>query len=382
MLIMSSFTHIAILGRQSELGLVELESLLGPEALEPFGRQSVLLDREVDINRLGGSVKVGRVLYRGSSRPLRELPVDWDTLPRNESKTPFALSAYGLKVTPPTLKAAGLEIKKRLRERGSVRLVMPAKGLAVSSAELRHNQVLEDGFEVFVVSAGDQMVVAMTISVQDIDWYSKRDYERPVRSAKVGMLPPKLAQVLVNATIAPVVVDPFCGTGVVLQEALLMGREAYGSDLAPEMAAATQTNLEWLGQQLEAPTPLPTWKVAEADATAVRLPEGCAVVSEGYLGRNLSRSPVPAELKRLQSELLELYRRSLTNWARQLPSGAEVSVCVPAWRLGRQWHQLGLVDELPRLGYTAKGFTHVRTPLLYERPEQIVGRQLLFLRKL
>jgi tRNA G10 N-methylase Trm11 len=378
---MSSLNYIAILGRQPELGLVELESLLGAEAVQPFGRTSALLTSEVDINRLGGTVKMGRVLYRGPMKPLRELPVDWDDLRSSESKMPFGLSTYGLKVTPQALKAAGLELKKRLRERGPVRLIAPARGLVVTAAELRHNRVVEDGFELVAVASGAELVVAITMGVQDIDWYSKRDYGRPERSAKVGMLPPKLAQVLVNSTTAPVVVDPFCGTGVVIQEALLLGREAHGSDVAMEMVAASRTNLEWLAGRPEAHAPLPRWEVTEADAKSVQLPPGSAVVSEGYLGRNLSQSPTSAELERLQRELLDLYKSALSNWARQLNRGDEVSLCVPAWRVGRQWHYLGIVDELSRLGYTAKGFKHVRTPLLYERPDQIVGRQLLFLRK-
>jgi len=195
----------------------------------------------------------------------------------------------------------------------------------------------------------------------------------------VGMLPPKLAQVLVNTTAAPLVADPFCGTGVVLQEALLLGRQAYGSDLSDEMVNATRSNLEWLARQPA--VPLLDWSVAEADARSVLLPAGCAVVSEGYLGRNLSQSPTISQVQELRAELLNLYREVLGNWAHQLPAGAEVSICVPAWRSGGRWHYLGLVDELSRLGYTAKGFKHVRTPLLYERPDQIVGRQLLFLRK-
>jgi hypothetical protein len=77
-----------------------------------------------------------------------------------------------------------------------------------------------------------------------------------------------------------------------------------------------------------------------------------------------------------------LYRDSLANFARQLPSGGEVSVCVPAWRVGKHWSYLGLVDELPKLGYTLKGFKHVPTPLLYAREDQVVGRQLLLLRKI
>jgi tRNA G10 N-methylase Trm11 len=311
--------------------------------------------------------------------PLRNLPVDVASLPMRDSKTPFALSAYGSRDTPRMLMAAGLELKRRLKERGSVRLVSAGKGLAVSAAELRHNRVLEDGFELIVVLAAGEMVVARTLGVQDIDWYSRRDYDRPARSAKVGMLPPKLAQVLVNSVSSKLVYDPFCGTGVVLQEALLMDRAAQGSDLAVEMVTSSRNNLAWLQEQVT--QGLPAWNVTEGDARQVKLPAGCAVVSEGYLGPNLMRSPTMSELASMGAELLELYRSSLLNFGRQLPAGAEVSLCMPAWRIGKQWHYLGLVDELPHLGYTLKSFAHVATPLLYARDDQVVGRQLLLLRK-
>jgi tRNA G10 N-methylase Trm11 len=260
-----------------------------------------------------------------------------------------------------------------------VRLVKAGKGTAASSAELYHNKVLSEGFELLVIAAGKDMVIARTLGVQDIDWYSRRDYERPARSAKVGMLPPKLAQILVNSTHSEAVYDPFCGTGVVLQEALLLGRMAEGSDLSEEMVAATQTNLPWLSEQVAAP--LSGWRVKLADARQVKLPAAAAVVSEGYLGPNLSEPPRLAVIPEMRRELMDLYRKSLANFAAQLPSGGEVSICAPAWRVGKDWHYLGIIDELPRLGYTLKSFEHVRTPLLYAREDQVVGRQLLLLRK-
>jgi len=376
---MSSLNYIAILGRQPELGLVELESLVGAKGVQIFGRQAALVGAELDVDRLGGVLKFAQVLYRGPVTPLRDLPVDVASLPVNESKTSFGISAYGLRDTPKMLAAAGLELKKQLKVRGSVRLVLPARGLALSAAELRHNAVVRDGFELVVVVANGEMVVAKTLGVQDIDWYSKRDYDRPARSAKVGMLPPKLAQVLVNTTSASKVVDPFCGTGVVLQEARLLGREAAGSDLSGEMVDATRTNMVWLDSQVS--RALPAWAANLADARAVVLEPDVSIVSEGYLGPNLSHSPALPALGTIKSELLALYRDCFRNWAKQLPAGAQISICVPAWRVGKVWHYLGLVDELASLGYTLKSFRAAQTPLLYARDDQVVGRQLLLLRK-
>ncbi len=378
---MRPLPYIAILGRQPEFGLVELESLLGPEAINPYGRQGVRLARQVEVSRLGGVVKLGRILYDGPAADIRSMPIDLAQLPRAESKTPFAISVYGVKAAPRFVVAAGIALKKSLG--GSVRFVAPGEGLVATAAQLKHNKILERGFELLVVVAQQRMVIAQTLAVQDIDWYARRDYDRPARSASVGMLPPKLAQVLVNTTHAPMVMDPFCGTGVVLQEALLLGRTALGSDLAPEMVAASRQNLEWLAGVLPPPTEaLLPWQVDAADARSVRLPDtDLAVVSEGYLGPNLTAAPSADRLAQIRAELRELYRLALGNWAHQLEAGAEIALCVPAWRTIKGWQYLGVVDDLARLGYTSKVFKHVRQPLLYARPDQIVGRQLLLLRK-
>jgi tRNA G10 N-methylase Trm11 len=366
------------LGRQPELGLVELESVLGAESVEPFGRYAVLVSPQIDVAKFGGVTRFARVLYRGPAVEARELPIDIAALPMQEGKTPFAVSLYGLKATRRYVEAVGLSLKKRLRERGSVRLVEPREGLVVSAAGLKHNQVLEKGFELLVVISKQEMIVAQTIAVQDVDAYAERDYGRPARSATVGMLPPKLAQILINTVHQPVIVDPFCGTGVVLQEARLLDHEVYGSDMSVEMVAATTTNMEWLdGRQAG----LLGWQVEQADAQTVRLPAQAAVVSEGYLGPNLMNAPASDRLQTIRRDLLELYGVSLKNWASQLSSGAEVALCAPAWRIGGKWQYLGIVDELPRLGYTLKSFAHATTPLLYARSDQVVGRQLLLLRK-
>ena len=193
------------------------------------------------------------------------------------------------------------------------------------------------------------------------------------------MLPPKLAQIMVNTTSAPLVYDPFVGTGVVLQEALLLGRQAQGSDITAEMVAATEKNLQWLdGQKSIAP-----WSVTLADARQVSLPKSpVAIVSEGYLGPNLSKLPSGMELKRLQQDTLDLYQQSLKHWRSQLSRDAEITITIPVWRAQDGWKTTGIVDRLSDLGYTLKRFECADSSrLIYRRPQQIVGRQLLLLRK-
>lgn len=372
--------YLAILGRQPELGIAELEALFGSANIQQFGLTGALLKTAPDINELGGTIKVGRVLYQGASGDINEIPLDINELPLRAGKTNFGLSYYGIQATPRFVNRAGITLKKRLQKQGSVRFVAPQTGLALTAAQVKFNGLIRNGFELLILVHKQKMVVAITEQIQDIDWYATRDYQRPTRSAKVGMLPPKLAQIMVNTTSAPVVYDPFCGTGVVLQEALLLGRIARGSDVVPDMVSATQDNLTWLTQQR---SDLANWSAAEADARNVALPAGkLAIVSEGYLGPNMSSKPSVQQLEPIITELQALYRDSLANWASQIDSGTEVTLTAPIWQTPDGWKPLGIVDLLPDLGYTLRQFAHVKSnALIYRRPNQFVGRQLLILRK-
>ena len=363
--------YLAILGRQPELGRAELEA--AGVKVEPFGSQA-LIDRNINLNQFGGTVKLARVIneVEGSRLSLPRL----DIAP-GETKRNFGLSAYGFPVTPARLKALGLELKKNLP--GKWRLVAPS-GTALSSAQLLHNKIPSPGFELVMAAAGGRTIYALTEQVQDIDWYSRRDYEKPMRDSRIGMLPPKLAQIIINLTgeQSPVW-DPFCGSGTVLAEALLKGLPAYGSDLNLEMVEASQANLSWLAQQLPG---LPSWQVEPADALSARMPHpDCTVASEGYLGPALHS--LPSDISSLTEDLTNLYANFLSNLTSQLPQGKGLCVCLPAWRQGQSYKTLPLIDRLTDLGYDLRRFQTADTRrLIYHRPGQTVGRQLLSLRKI
>ena len=126
------------------------------------------------------------------------------------------------------------------------------------------------------------------------------------------MLPPKLAQIIVNlatgnATTAgtadsrdsksddkvgrqnTTVLDPFCGTGVILQEAALMGYKVYGTDLEPRMVDYSKANLDWLSQRHYSNSPTAADAQLEVgDATAHSWQNFDLAAAETYLGRPFS----------------------------------------------------------------------------------------------
>ena len=198
------------------------------------------------------------------------------------------------------------------------------------------------------------------------------------------MLPPKLAQTMLNLAGLPPgarILDPFCGTGVVLQEALLIGYSVVGSDIEPRMVDYTRENLQWLvgkNQQIEGSVALDV-----ADATNYRWPRFSGVVSEVFLGQPLNALPSEDKLKKITNDANTITRKFLHNLSPQLKSGQRVVLAVPAWRRPNgQLVHLPLLAKLTDMGYNYLDLKHVgRDQLIYYREDQVVTRQILRLEK-
>jgi hypothetical protein len=229
-----------ILGRQTGIGIAELESLYGHGAVTPVSEQCVSCSvpaSAITFDRIGSSIKLGTQLDRLNSSRWQDIKSDLTGFALRcaddiaEGKIQLGISAYGFNITPQQLLATGLDIKKRLRKHGYSTRLIPNKEEALNSAQVLHNNLTgERGIELLIIRSGSHTIIGRTIAVQDITAYAQRDQGRPKRDAFVGMLPPKLAQTIVNlatgqslAEKSHIILDPFCGTGVILQEALLMG---------------------------------------------------------------------------------------------------------------------------------------------------------------
>jgi tRNA G10 N-methylase Trm11 len=383
-----------ILGRQPAIGRAELESLFGADNIATLGERSVACSvpfEDVPFARLGGAVRLAKPLAEITSTKWpeiahylsRELPKLLKDLPE-EGKVKLGLSAFGLPINARQLLRTGLDLKKICKQSGRSMRLVPNEELELSSAQVLHNQLTGAlGIELLLVQNTNKTWLAQTVAVQDINAYAKRDQGRPKRDARVGMLPPKLAQIIVNLATGPlsptpehIVLDPFCGTGVVLQEASLAGYGVYGTDLEPRMVEFTTHNLNWL-------TDMQTVNVTAleaGDATDHQWQPGFATVAcETYLGRPLSSWPNPETLQDIIGTCNLIVEKFMRNIGGQIPSGFRLCLGVPAWKApnGRVYH-LPLLDRLDDLGYNRVSFEHSSSQeLIYARPDQLVARELL-----
>lgn len=385
---------LAILGRQPKLGLAELESLFGSDHVKP-GDGYALLDiplEEISFVRLGGAIKLARVLTLIpsilwediESFLIERIPAHLDGVP--EGSFTLGVSVYKLGISVNTLHRTLMAVKKSVRTSGRPMRVVPNKALELNSAQVLHNKLTTKGaWELLLVRDGQQTVLAQTIFVQDIEAYAARDQVRPKRDPRVGMLPPKLAQMIINLTNpdpGSLVLDPFCGSGVILQEALLMGYDVLGTDNDPRMVDFARKNIEWLKNKWERAAGQAG--IAEGDATSFKWETAIgAVASEIYLGTPYNSLPPMPKLNETIHEVDELLKKFLKNLAPQIAAGVTICLAVPAWRKpGSELIRLPSIDRLTDMGYNYLDLIHVpRDELLYFREDQSVARQLLRLSK-
>ena len=332
---------------------------------------------------LGGAVKIGKVVdqlpnsKKQTSQKLIEKAAQY--IPESDSKTSVGISVVDGRID--NYRDTCFQIKKRLRQQGYRPRIVLGSGQALSSAQVLHNQLDGPSNAEILVCVGDKStLIAKTNWVQDIESYSKRDMQRPCRDMQTGMLPPKLAQIMVNLAGGDFIYDPFCGSGVILQEALLMGKLAGGSDIEPKMIDCTRRNLDWLSNNYNTSQPQ---ELQKADARDVKLPEKVsAVVTEGYLGPIMHQQPKLSEANKLAKESDELLQATLKNLHPQLSSGTRLCLAAPAWHTDEHTISPTVVDDSSALGYNHLRLEGVSTSdLLYKRESQYVGRQLILLER-
>lgn len=392
--------NLCILGRQSDISIAELEAVFGSDSIQLLMPQAVLCSAEnIDIDRLGGTQKVAKLLFEIPSSNWKDVrgavlshikPEDiFNT--NIDHKFSLGISVYGINSTTRDITGLGLEIKKAFKKQNPNQKtrVVPNKEPHLSTAQVNHNKLSskDTGAELLLIGVGSKTYVGLTTGVQDINAYAERDQARPVRDARVGMLPPKLAQIILNLSTrqflpskSNYVLDPFCGTGVLLQEALLTGWSALGSDISPRMQRASMENLLWLKSKH---TELGEINIEVGDATTTQWAVPFfSVATEMYLGEPQTTQPSPEQVKKLMQENEELTVKLLTNLASQVQAGTQLCIAMPAWRTHQGFEYVDMVDHLKKIGYTQSSFKHIGVPeLIYARPDQITGRRLLVLTK-
>lgn len=373
--------YFAFIG-DSKLGYAELESRFDNIDIIKKNIISFSSVSEPNIRYMGSVKKIAKFINKSNSNniynQLTNIIVEF-CAKNNLSKIHFAINQY------PTEKFHSLEktIKQNLTQSKIKSRYIRSKDLELSAASIIYNKLATTNCELNIIKNNKEFIICQTIAVQDINSYSKRDILRPRKDLKVGMLPPKLAQIMIslaNPESNWSVFDPFCGSGVVLQESMLQNYSVLGSDISQKMINNTNKNLGWLIKNFNITS---KYRLVVQDATKLKdVPNSnYCLVSEGFLGDLYINSPDEFALKNNIENVSQIYLNFLKNLTILNNKPKIIVISLPFWKLSTKIIRLNIIDQINKLGYTISQFKTVDSnDLIYIRKNQIVGRQLLVLK--
>jgi hypothetical protein len=404
--------YAAVLGHQPVISVAELAAAVPGFSLQKIISKQVALFESTEtlpkdmMERLGGTIFL--------AESISEAPLTLEDIPQamvNETssvkkKITFSLRCYGL--ASKDIRDVYRKCKERFRrENRTCRYVGNERKPAV--AVLLHDSDIvsgKKGCELFIIAEGEDLWVGRTIGAQDVNAYTKRDTEKPVRDTTVGLLPPKLAQMLLNFGVwmlredAPkgepkkrkkevyTVLDPFCGTGVIPLESMLLGWNVLCSDTSQKAVNGCKKNVEWLRKEygiLKKDVTSEIWKQDALKPFKLKeLPD--MIITETTLGPALAKRPSKTEVTRILRENENIQAEFLENAAKTLP-GVPIICTWPVWKTKDDTVQLEKIwDAIEENGYQPvipAGVTPTsssRLTLVYRRKDQFVGREIVMLK--
>ncbi|HZW54652.1 MAG TPA: DNA methyltransferase [Nitrososphaerales archaeon] len=232
------------------------------------------------ILRLGGSYKISRALSDNLEESLENL-----LLPE-KSKFNWTVSCYNC--TEERLESSKEELRAHLKKNdlGKANYIdpldrgpsIPARARSEKSMneneepvefvwELKAREILDrilthkeiqkagqvNGID-FVVHGGlrygrsKSPFFGYTTNLSDVVGFEKRDFARPFQDPTIT-IGPRLARMVVNCAVSRgsrVFLDPFCGLGTIMQEAILVGLNVIGIDRDRDVLSKARSNIDWL----------------------------------------------------------------------------------------------------------------------------------------
>jgi tRNA G10 N-methylase Trm11 len=395
--------HFLIFGTHPRLSLAEFKAFR-PSQKPPIliSHGAVIEDSKWDgaelMDSLGGTVKLGDII---KEVPVNKLSVEHllkivDENPR-EGQIAFGCSVIGgSKGTKSKLNRLPLQLKKALKEKGvRSRWVTSKDSSSLSPAAVAKLKLIDKGYDFVIFVDGTKAHIGLTTHVQNADAWSERDYGRPIRDDKAGMLPPKLARIMVNLARvekSDVVIDPFCGSGTILMEAALAtdAQKIVGSDNDARQITSTKKNNAWLvKQRILKKTDTDRFSVFASDARTIskRLDSNSvdAVITEGSLGPPLRGSESKSVINKNRDEITDLWSKTLKEFHPLIKKDGRLVVIWPSFKTDGGTALVGLDDEVKDLGYTIinplEGWDESDAPLIYHRQGQKVARRIVLLEK-
>lgn len=359
--------YFFILGRNPDLSRAEILSYLEARNKKSeqilFTKNYLILDtdlEQINIQDFGGCIMMGKIQFQGTLTDFNNY-VDGEDLVQADK---FTYAIHGNMDEEILIKKFKYEHRKAVIRHGRRNINMQDGGI-VSIPNAEFNFFMLETTEVFYG------LVEQDYSFTEI---KERDMKKPVRRESLA-ISPRLAKILINLSQAKpgeLLLDPFCGVGGILQEALVRGINVYGIDKDKLAIEDARKNLKWLEQNFEVKG---AWNLAVADARKTPNIKFDAVATEPALGELLRHRPDKRKTKEILTGFETLISGVLQRLQELKKFSAKIVLTCP--HIGDKSIDMNYI--LQRTNLKVHEIPGVTYPLREFREDQFVSRDIWIL---
>jgi tRNA G10 N-methylase Trm11 len=363
--------YFFILGRNPKLSYAEVYSYLesrGIKFTNILFEQNILIistesELKIDIQELGGTMMCGKIAFSGNDKGFEKYIEDF-FMP--EEKFTYSVMGNFVDEVEESLmtKFKKEKLKAQVRRSHTRLKLQEGEEFAIPKADAQFISYLIDNKIYFGR-------IEQEYSHKEV---KDRDMKKPMRRESLA-ISPRLAKILINLSqVKPgqLLLDPFCGVGGIIQEALLKDINCFGCDKDREAIIGARKNLTWLQENYKIKA---NYRLLNADSKTLPQLNVNGVATEPALGELIRRKLDANEAKYFISDFEDLIVPILSRISQIKNKGAKIVLTMPSVKsisvnLDKICNLTGLrIYEIPG----------IETPIKEFREDQYVSRDIVVL---
>lgn len=351
-----------ILGRNPELSRAEVTEFLKVRKRkfkEIYFENNILIletpnDEKFDIQEFGGVIWTGKIVFEDEKNKLKDFLQDNEIIPDDK----FSYSVFGDN-NPEIIKQSFKNKKKKAT------IKTAGRQLKLQS----NNKIILSKTDYYLLYLELENKVYLGISTQEYNNsdVKKRDMQKPNRRESLA-ISPRLSKILINLSGAKpgiLLLDPFCGVGGILQEALIKNIKCYGIDKDKKAIESASKNLEWIKQNYHINI---NYKLENIDSKKTPDMQFGAIATETPLGKLVKKKPKDNEAKKIIQDFESLIVPILTRLRKVKKNDAKIAITFPSIR------KFTVNYEKIK---NKTGLNIYIQPIKESRPDQFISREIV-----
>jgi len=382
------------LWREFKLSIAEIYNVFDIKNILYFDK-NILITNDIELNYL---IKKAETLWwcikifklkKYLNSNINEVIKDWLELSSRSWKFNYAINTFW---EEKSLKEI-LKISKKIIKESSLNPRFINKDFKnISSILIIKEALVKKETDFNIVFDKDIIYFWNTIWVQDIYSYSNRDYGKD-RDMNIGMLPPKLAQIMINLwrnknKEIKNIYDPFVWLWTVLIEAVYSWiKDIYGSDINNKMVETSKNNLKKLKSKFNFNSNIflqNSKYINEVDIISnIDL-----IVTEWYLWEIMTKNNISIDrINKQKLKLISIYS-GFFEWLKKKNFKWTLVISFPFWEIKWKYFYFEEIYEIIKKYCKIKELLPKNIwiketkswSLLYKRSSQLVWREIFVLK--